>query len=74
LQHPRFLFASFSPNEHRHGNIHTYGAHKNKNDNNITPMLIGLDKTTQKTFVLQEENWAGKDKNYVKVKGKVVRA
>jgi hypothetical protein len=34
---------------------HTNGAHKNNNDNNTTPIFIGLNKTTQKTRTPQEE-------------------
>jgi hypothetical protein len=37
-------------------------AHNNNNDNNTTPMFIGLHKTTQRTQTPAEENSAGKDK------------
>jgi hypothetical protein len=44
-------------------NIHsTSGAHKHNNGNNIMPMFIGLNKTTQKTRMPKEENREGKDK------------
>jgi hypothetical protein len=42
-------------------NVHISEAHKNNNDNN-TPMFIGLKKTTQKTRISQEEGGARKDK------------
>jgi hypothetical protein len=38
--------------------MHTNGAHKNNN----TLILIGLHKTTQKTWMPQEEFSASKDK------------
>jgi hypothetical protein len=42
--------------------MHTNGTNKNNNDNITTPMFIGLNKRTQKTWTPQEENSAGKDK------------
>jgi hypothetical protein len=45
--------------------LHTNGAHKNNNDNTTTLMFTGLNKTTQKTWTLQEEIRAGKEKSYV---------
>jgi hypothetical protein len=38
------------------------GAHKTNNNNITTPILIVLNKTTQKIQTLQEENSARKDK------------
>jgi hypothetical protein len=46
--------------EQLHGNIHTNGAHKN--NDNTTQILIGLNKTTQKTRTPQEESSVRKDK------------
>jgi hypothetical protein len=42
--------------------MRTNGAHKNSNDNNTTPIFIGLHKVTQKTQTLQGEGSASKDK------------
>jgi hypothetical protein len=38
------------------------GAHKNNNNNNTTPMLMGLNKTTQNSGPLKRKINAGKDK------------
>jgi hypothetical protein len=48
--------------EQLHVNIHTNGAHKLNNGINTTPILIGLYKTTQKTWTLQEKGSTSKDK------------
>jgi hypothetical protein len=40
----------------------TNEANKNKNDCNTTPIFIGLNKTTQKTWMPQDEERARKDK------------
>jgi hypothetical protein len=44
--------------EQLHWNIHTNGAHKN-NNNNITPIFMGLNKTTQKTQTQEEKLKSG---------------
>jgi hypothetical protein len=36
------------------GNIHINEADKNNNDNNATPIFMGLNKTTEKTWTPQE--------------------
>jgi hypothetical protein len=49
--------------EQLRGDIHTNGApHKNNNDNNTTPIYIGLNNTTQKTRTPQEESSTSEDK------------
>jgi hypothetical protein len=44
------------------GNIHTNWAHKNNNNNNTMLIFMGLNKATQKTWTMQEENCTRKDK------------
>jgi hypothetical protein len=48
--------------EQLHGNLHTKGAHEN-NNNNTTPICIGLHKTKQKTWMIQSS--ASKEMNDV---------
>jgi hypothetical protein len=49
--------------EQLHGNIHITGAYKN--NDNTTPIFIGLNKTTQITWKPQEEGSTRKDKSDV---------
>lgn len=46
--------------EQLRGNIYINAVHKNNNDNNTTPIFIGLHKTTQKISTLQEEGGTSK--------------
>jgi hypothetical protein len=47
------------------GNIHTNGAHNINNDNNTTPMFIGLHKTTQKHGPHKSKISQGNFKSYI---------
>jgi hypothetical protein len=48
--------------EHLCENVYSNGAHKNNNDNNTIPIFIGVNKTTQKARMSQEEGSARKGK------------